>query len=67
MGVWVPHFWGGSTANGTSITVWTCTGHDSQQWDWNGSKIVHRQSGKCLTDPGWGDERGAAARRRVPT
>lgn len=44
---------GGSTANGTIVTAWTCSpGNASQQWDWVGSSIVHRASGKCLTPSG---------------
>ncbi|MEU8530902.1 ricin-type beta-trefoil lectin domain protein [Streptomyces sp. NPDC048629] len=43
---------GGSTVNGTIITVWTCNGSALQEWDWNGSAIVHRASHKCLTPSG---------------
>ncbi|GGP87668.1 MULTISPECIES: RICIN domain-containing protein [Streptomyces] len=43
---------GNSTANGTRITLWDCTGSDAQVWRWSGDRIVHEQSGKCLTPEG---------------
>ncbi|MFC9269043.1 RICIN domain-containing protein [Streptomyces zhihengii] len=43
---------GNSTANGTIITTWTCTGSALQDWYWNGYDIVHSVSGKCLTPQG---------------
>ncbi|MCX5214641.1 RICIN domain-containing protein [Kitasatospora sp. NBC_00240] len=43
---------GNSTANGTRITLWTCTGSDLQNWIWRGDRIVHETSGKCLTPEG---------------
>ncbi|MFF3343229.1 RICIN domain-containing protein [Streptomyces flavidovirens] len=45
--------YGMSTANGTIITTWSCTGHDLQQWTYrSGGYIVHEASGKCLTPQG---------------
>lgn len=43
---------GNSTANGTIITTWSCTGSDLQQWTYQGQYIVHEASGKCLTPQG---------------
>ncbi|MFJ4013422.1 RICIN domain-containing protein [Streptomyces sp. NPDC090026] len=43
---------GNSTANGTVVTVWDCTGSDLQKWHWNGMFLVHDVSGKCLTPRG---------------
>ncbi|MFD9793634.1 RICIN domain-containing protein [Streptomyces sp. NPDC059070] len=43
---------GNSTANGTAITLWDCTGSDLQNWIWRGDRIVHEASGKCLTPRG---------------
>lgn len=43
---------GNSTANGTIITLWTCTGDELQKWDHDGYQIVHKASGKCLTPQG---------------
>ncbi|MFI6448046.1 RICIN domain-containing protein [Kitasatospora sp. NPDC050543] len=43
---------GNSTADGTRITLWDCTGSDLQIWTWRGDRIVHEQSGKYLTPEG---------------
>lgn len=43
---------GNSTANGTVVTVWSCTGHSLQKWHWEGALLVHDASGKCLTPRG---------------
>ncbi|MFE2555801.1 ricin-type beta-trefoil lectin domain protein [Streptomyces sp. NPDC059352] len=43
---------GNSTANGTIITVWSCTGSDLQKWHWEGNLLVHDVSGKCMTPQG---------------
>ncbi|MFF9852643.1 RICIN domain-containing protein [Streptomyces litmocidini] len=43
---------GNSTANGTIVTTWTCTGSDLQKWHWAGLFLVHDVSGKCLTPQG---------------
>ncbi|MFE1909095.1 RICIN domain-containing protein [Streptomyces gardneri] len=40
---------GNGTANGTPITVWTCTGADAQRWKYENGLIVHKTSGKCIT------------------
>ncbi|MFB7671207.1 RICIN domain-containing protein [Kitasatospora purpeofusca] len=51
---------GNSTANGTIITLWNCTGDELQKWDHDGYQIVHKASGKCLTPQGDGyDVNGA--------
>lgn len=46
------HPQGNSTANGTIITVWSCTGSDLQKWHWEGNLLVHDVSGKCMTPQG---------------
>ncbi|MGW7056021.1 RICIN domain-containing protein [Streptomyces sp. NPDC054888] len=43
---------GNSTANGTIVTTWSCTGHDLQQWTYRSGWIYHEVSGKCLTPQG---------------
>ncbi|MFB7383438.1 RICIN domain-containing protein [Kitasatospora purpeofusca] len=44
---------GNSTANGTVVTTWSCTGSDLQQWTYRGGGwIYHEASGKCLTPRG---------------
>ncbi|MFF6778059.1 ricin-type beta-trefoil lectin domain protein [Streptomyces sp. NPDC012637] len=45
---------GNGTANGTPITVWTCTGSDVQRWKYENGLIVHKASGKCITPEGNG-------------
>lgn len=40
------------TADGTPVTVWTCTGAESQRWAFRDGRIVHKMSGKCLTPKG---------------
>ncbi|MBT2401214.1 RICIN domain-containing protein [Streptomyces sp. ISL-100] len=45
---------GDATANGTPITVWPCTGAESQRWRYENGLIVHRASGKCITPEGNG-------------
>ncbi|MGA5069337.1 RICIN domain-containing protein [Streptomyces exfoliatus] len=46
---------GNSTANGTIVTTWSCTGSNLQQWYWAGPEsqfLIHQASGKCLTPQG---------------
>jgi hypothetical protein len=44
---------GNSTANGTIVTTWDCTGSSLQQWTLtSGGYIKHVASGKCLTPQG---------------
>lgn len=43
---------GNRTANGTVVTVWSCTGSNLQKWHWDGALLVHDVSGKCLTPRG---------------
>ncbi|MFJ8010926.1 RICIN domain-containing protein [Streptomyces sp. NPDC096339] len=43
---------GNSTANGTIVTLWECTGSNLQQWSYQDAHIVHSASGKCLTPQG---------------
>lgn len=43
---------GNGTANGTPITVWSCTGSDVQRWKFDNGLIVHKASGKCITPQG---------------
>ncbi|MEU9298838.1 RICIN domain-containing protein [Streptomyces sp. NPDC048266] len=44
---------GNSTANGTVVTVWSCTGSSLQKWHWyDGTMLRHDVSGKCLTPKG---------------
>ncbi|WP_181383916.1 RICIN domain-containing protein [Streptomyces sp. NWU339] len=44
---------GNSTANGTIITTWDCTGDPLQQWSIDNSGYIrHKKSGKCLTPSG---------------
>lgn len=44
---------GNSTANGTVLTLWDCTGSWLQQFDYQaGAELVHRASGKCVTPRG---------------
>ncbi|MCO5968231.1 ricin-type beta-trefoil lectin domain protein [Actinoallomurus soli] len=44
---------GDGTANGTVITVWSCTGAPSQVWtDLGDGRIYNPHSGKCLTAKG---------------
>lgn len=43
---------GNSTANGTIVTTWGCTGSDLQQWTYRSGWIYHEVSGKCLTPKG---------------
>ncbi|MFI8423659.1 RICIN domain-containing protein [Streptomyces sp. NPDC085479] len=40
------------TANGTPITVWPCSGSESQRWKYDNGLIVHKASGKCITPQG---------------
>ncbi|MER6133733.1 RICIN domain-containing protein [Streptomyces sp. NPDC001815] len=40
------------TANGTVVTVWHCTGAESQRWAFVDGRLVHKASGKCLTPRG---------------
>ncbi|MET9512155.1 ricin-type beta-trefoil lectin domain protein [Streptomyces flavidovirens] len=49
---------GNSTANGTVITLWTCTSSDLQVFRWRGDALVHSVSGKCLTPRGNSLENG---------
>jgi hypothetical protein len=44
---------GASSADGTKIQLWTCTGGTNQQWARNGS--TWRSLGKCMTATGTGD------------
>ncbi|MGW1910094.1 RICIN domain-containing protein [Streptomyces sp. NPDC002076] len=43
---------GDGTANGTIVTVWHCTGAESQRWAYIDGRLVNRASGKCLTPQG---------------
>lgn len=43
---------GESTANGTVVTVYHCTGAASQRWAFVDGRLVHKASGKCLTPRG---------------
>ncbi|MFC9686460.1 RICIN domain-containing protein [Streptomyces sp. NPDC056948] len=43
---------GEGTANGTIVTVWNCTGAESQRWAFQNGRLVHKVSGKCLTPQG---------------
>ncbi|MFB7935589.1 RICIN domain-containing protein [Streptomyces sp. NPDC056049] len=43
---------GGATANGTPLTVWPCTGSESQRWAHVDGLLVHKESGKCMTPQG---------------
>jgi hypothetical protein len=40
---------GNSSANGTKIVLWSCSGGAAQQWKFSQGKLVH--NGRCLTDP----------------
>ncbi|MFJ9811483.1 RICIN domain-containing protein [Streptomyces sp. NPDC101158] len=42
---------GNATANGTVVTIWSCTGSDVQRWRYDAADhlLVHRASGRCLT------------------
>ncbi|MFI8522484.1 RICIN domain-containing protein [Streptomyces sp. NPDC085481] len=42
---------GNATANGTVVTVWSCTGSNIQRWMYDATNgfLVHQASGKCLT------------------
>ncbi|MER8045335.1 RICIN domain-containing protein [Streptomyces sp. NPDC094032] len=42
---------GNATANGTTVTVWPCTGSDLQRWRYDETNrfLVHQASGRCLT------------------
>ncbi|MFJ6352426.1 RICIN domain-containing protein [Streptomyces sp. NPDC092046] len=42
---------GNATANGTVVTVWSCTGSPVQRWQYDpvNRLLVHRASGRCLT------------------
>lgn len=58
-----------STANGTELIQWTCTGNDDQVWtplavaggDGNRIKLVNYHSGKCLAIGGSSTAAGANA------
>ncbi|MFE9024053.1 RICIN domain-containing protein [Streptomyces sp. NPDC007808] len=43
---------GDGTANGTVVTVWHCTGAESQRWAYVNGRLVNKASGKCLTPQG---------------
>jgi hypothetical protein len=44
---------GNSSANGTAIVIWTCSGSDqAENWKFSNSEFVH--NGKCLNDKGNG-------------
>ena len=44
---------GNSSANGTKIVIWSCSGSDpAENWKFNGGEFVH--NGKCLNDKGNG-------------
>ncbi|WP_330335842.1 RICIN domain-containing protein [Streptomyces sp. NBC_00557] len=43
---------GNSTANGTIVTTWSCTGSSLQRWSYDGTYIKNIASGKCLTPSG---------------
>ncbi|MER7001326.1 RICIN domain-containing protein [Streptomyces sp. NPDC000410] len=45
---------GDATANGTPVTVWSCSGSESQRWRYENGLIVHKASGKCITPEGNG-------------
>ncbi|GAA2797493.1 RICIN domain-containing protein [Streptomyces showdoensis] len=42
---------GNATANGTAVTVWSCTGSELQRWRYDPVNrfLVHQASGRCLT------------------
>ncbi len=44
---------GASSADGTKVQLWTCSGGTNQQWSRNGS--TWRSLGKCMTATGTGD------------
>jgi Ricin-type beta-trefoil lectin domain len=39
-----------SSANGTKVVLWSCTGGAAQNWAYTSDELVH--DGRCLTDPG---------------
>ncbi|MFE7772500.1 RICIN domain-containing protein [Streptomyces sp. NPDC057445] len=43
---------GNSTANGTVLTFWDCTGSSMQKWYWEDGFVRHLPSGKCMTPRG---------------
>ncbi|MER5886173.1 RICIN domain-containing protein [Streptomyces sp. NPDC001941] len=43
---------GDAVDNGTPVTVWPCSGSESQRWRFDNGLIVHKASGKCLTPKG---------------
>ncbi|MEU1230402.1 RICIN domain-containing protein [Streptomyces sp. NPDC005828] len=43
---------GEGTANGTVVTVWHCTGAESQRWAFDNGRLKHKVSGRCLTPRG---------------
>ncbi|MCX4610156.1 RICIN domain-containing protein [Streptomyces mirabilis] len=43
---------GGSTANGTIVTTWSCTGSSLQRWSYSNGYLKNLTSGKCLTPSG---------------
>ncbi|MGW6819495.1 RICIN domain-containing protein [Streptomyces sp. NPDC055005] len=45
---------GDKTDNGTPVTIWPCTGSESQRWKLDNGLLVHKASGKCLTPQGNG-------------
>jgi chitinase len=49
---------GGSTANGTLVDIWTCNGGANQQWVAENGTLVNPQSGKCLDDPAFSTTNG---------
>ncbi|MFF9147175.1 RICIN domain-containing protein [Streptomyces sp. NPDC014861] len=45
---------GDKADNGTPVTIWACSGSESQRWKLENGLIVHKTSGKCLTPQGNG-------------
>ncbi|MBL0885169.1 glycosyl hydrolase family 95 catalytic domain-containing protein [Myceligenerans indicum] len=43
---------GGSSANGTPVILWTCSGSANQQWTLNADGSITGVGGKCLDVPG---------------
>ncbi|KOU67459.1 hypothetical protein ADK55_03320 [Streptomyces sp. WM4235] len=53
----MPHLKGNSTANGTVLTLWTCTGSNLQQWEVGDYSLARNRTtrwvgDKCVTNYG---------------
>lgn len=50
--------YGGGTANGTRVQLYTCHGGANQQWRASGGTLVNPASGRCLDVPGFNSANG---------